>query len=126
RVFANAEWRPRDWFTGNAGASYEYDSLAGGHLSPRISGAFHLSPGQTLRVGYTRAWRTANILDYRARYLTHTNESEWVGNRALPAERLDSWEIGYLGEWQTARLMVDLRAFSEQVKNRLQTRIQTR
>ena len=125
RAFANAEWRPRDWFTGNAGASYEYDSLAGGHLSPRISGAFHFAPGQTVRLGYTRAWRTANILDYRARYLVFTDEAEWVGNRALPAERLDSWEIGYLGEWQKTRLVVDVRAFSERVKNRLQTRIRT-
>lgn len=123
RVFTNAEWRPRDWFTGNAGASYEYDSLAGGHLSPRLFGALHLSPGQTVRLGFTRAWRTANILDYRARYLTHTNEAAWVGNRSLPAERMDSWEIGYLGDWQRGRMTVDVRGFSEQVRNRLQTRI---
>lgn len=118
RAFANGEWKPSSWFTGNLGLSYEYDSLAGKHPAPRVSGSFHLTPENTVRIGYSRAWRTGSVLDYRANALAAPNFPVWSGNRDLPAERLDSWEIAYLGDWRDWRTSLDLRYFRERLKDR--------
>lgn len=120
RAFANGEWKPMTWLTANLGASNEYDTLAGNHLSPRASVAFHVTPENTLRLGYTQAWRTASILAYRGNHV-EVDGSRVVsrGNPHLPAERLDSWEIGYLGNWRQWRMSLDVRHFREKVRDRL-------
>lgn len=125
RVFANTEWKPQTWFTGNLGLSYEYDSLAGSHFAPRGSAAFHLTPRDTVRVGFARAWRSATTLDYRANLLATPTYAEWVGNRELPAERLDSWELAYLGDWRRWRMNFDVRVFREQLHDRSIAKIRT-
>lgn len=119
RAFANAEWVPAAWFTGNMGVSSEYDSLAGNNVSSRASGSFHLTPENTVRVGYARGWRTAGILDYRANYRSAVDEAELTGIRKLPAERLDSWEVGYLGDWKRLNMSLDVRRFREYIADRL-------
>ncbi len=118
RVFTNGEWKPSDWFTGNLGWSYEHDSLAGEHPAYRASASFHPTPGNTVRIGYARSWRTASITDYRGHYLEAPDEVVWQGNRGLPTERLDSWELGYLGDWRERRMSLDVRLFREWLTNR--------
>ncbi|MBC9072958.1 TonB-dependent receptor [Thauera sp. CAU 1555] len=129
RVFANVEWKPYEWFTGNAGISYEDDSLAGSHVAPRGSLSFHLTPENTVRIGYARAWRTAGTLDYRAnQFYVRSNgsaRSDWQGNPDLPAERLDSWELAYLGDWRDWRMSLDVRHFREKLSDRLMHKIRT-
>lgn len=49
RGFANAEWAPASWFTGNLGLSTEYDSLAGNNVAYRGSASFHLTPENTVQ-----------------------------------------------------------------------------
>lgn len=121
RGFANGEWKPTDWMTANLGASNEYDSLAGKQFSPRASLAFHLTPENTVRVGYSQAWRTASISAYRANYLQGPifSDDDNVGNPDAPAERLDSWELAYLGDWRSLRMSLDVRHFREKIKDRL-------
>ncbi len=118
RMFANGEWKPSDWFTGNLGVSYEYDSIAGDHVAPRGSLSFHLTPENTIRLGYARAWRTGSTLDYEANLLVAPNTPVQVGNEDLPAERLDSWELAYLGDWREWRMSVDVRHFRERISDR--------
>ncbi|WP_168734318.1 TonB-dependent receptor plug domain-containing protein [Pseudothauera nasutitermitis] len=118
RVFVNGEWRPWAWFTGNLGVSYEYDAFAGRHTAPRASAAFHLTPENTLRLGYSRAWRNLDTLDYRARQRISPTEFEWLGNPDLPAEGLESWELAYLGDWRALRMSLDVRHFRERVSDR--------
>ncbi len=119
RAFANGEWKPSARVTANLGASSEYDTLAGNHLSPRASVAFHLTPENTVRIGYTQAWRTASILAYRANHLAPDGSAELAGNPNLPAERLDSWELAYLGNWRDWRMSLDVRHFQERISDRL-------
>jgi iron complex outermembrane receptor protein len=123
RAFANGEWKPVRWLTGNLGVSNEYDTLAGNHVSPRASLALHLTPENTLRVGYSNAWRTASIRAYRANFREGPapGDVELVGNSDLPAERLDSWELAYLGDWRAWRMSLDVRHFREKVSDRLMT-----
>lgn len=133
RIFGNAEWKPVTWFTGNLGVSTENDSLAGTHSSPRVSGSFHLTPENTIRIGYSRAYRTGSMVDYRGNqwsipYATSNGASlvagqgyshDFYGDPQMPSERLDSWELGYLGDWRDWRMSLDVRLFREKVPNRM-------
>lgn len=121
RIFANGEWRPVSWMTANLGVSHEDDSLAGSHVSPRASLAFHVTPKNTVRVGYSQAWRTAGIAAYRGNYREGPGAGDvlQVGNPNLPAERLDSWELAYLGDWREWGMSVDVRMFREKLRDRL-------
>jgi iron complex outermembrane recepter protein len=121
RAFANGEWKPNEWLTANLGASSEYDSLVGNNTSPRASLAFHLNRENTVRVGYSQAWRTASIAAYKGNYRRgpsiHRNDQ--IGNPELPAERLDSWELAYLGDWRNLKMSLDVRLFREMLKDRV-------
>jgi iron complex outermembrane receptor protein len=133
RLFGNVEWKPTSWFTGNLGGSVEHDSLAGTHSSPRVSGSFHLTPENTIRLGYARAYRTGSLVDYRgdswAVPFAKADGSpltpgvgiaqQFNGDPNMPAEKLDSWELGYLGDWKNWRMSLDVRLFAEKVANRL-------
>lgn len=133
RLFGNVEWKPVHWFTGNIGASVENDSLAGSHTSPRLSGSFHLTPENTIRLGYARAYRTGSTADYRgnswvAPFARQDGQPlatgvgvarQFQGDPNMPAEKLDSWELGYLGDWKNWNMSLDVRLFVEKVPNRL-------
>ena len=122
RIFGNLEWKPAHWFTGNAGISGENDSMAGFHLAPRVSGSFHLSPENTIRTGYSRAYRTGSILNYRGDWWTVSGgkpKYQFAANPDMPPERMDTLEIGYLGDWRERRMSLDLRVFNETIRDRL-------
>jgi iron complex outermembrane recepter protein len=121
RAFANGEWRPLTWLTGNFGVSNEYDSLAGNHVSPRASVSLHFNPENTVRLGYSQAWRTGSIRAYYANYQEGPTiaETEQGANPNLPAERLDSWELAYLADWRGLRMSLDVRQFREKVSDRM-------
>lgn len=133
RVFGNLEWKPLAWFTGNVGVSAEHDSLAGFNAAPRISGSFHLTPENTLRLGYASARRTGSIVDYVgdrriSPYATaggtpipagEVYKRRFLGNPDLEAEKLESLELGYLGDWKDWRMSLDVRLFQERIPNRM-------
>lgn len=128
RIFGNVEWKPARWFTGNAGIAGESDSLAGIHVSPRISTNFHFNNQNTVRLGVSRAYRTGSIQNYRGHEETPIPnagpyrpyyELIYRGNPDMAAERLDTLEVGYLGDWRDWRSSLDVRLFSERVSNRL-------
>lgn len=118
RGFGNMEFRPFLWLTANTGLSTEWDSLAGVHTSPRASLNFHVTPQNTIRVGYSRAYRTASTIDYRGDWYGGT-KYQFRGDPDTPAEQLDSWELGYLGDWKSWRMSLDTRWFYEKMKGRL-------
>jgi len=118
RLFGNMEWKPSHWLTANLGLSGEEDSLAGYHFAPRASLAFHLNPQNTLRIGASRAYRTGSTVDYRGDWW-NGSKYQFRGDPDMPSERMDTWEIGYLGDWRDWRMSLDVRLFDEKVHNRL-------
>jgi iron complex outermembrane receptor protein len=135
RVFGNLEWKPVSWFSGNAGVSTEHDSLAGTYASPRLSANFHLAQEHTVRLAFARAYRSGSAVDYRgnalqipyayadgrplpAALIATNSKATYIGNPNLPAEQLNSWEIGYLGDWKDWRMSLDVRLFHETIPNR--------
>ena len=128
RVFGNVEWQPAPWFTGNLGLAGENDSLAGFHAAPRVSTNFHFNAENTVRFGASRAYRTGSIQNYRGHEETPIPnvgpykpfyEFISVGNPNMPAERLDTVEVGYLGDWRDWRSSLDVRLYNEKIHDRL-------
>lgn len=119
RVFGNWEAKPATWLTTNVGLAGENDSLAGFLWSPRVSANFHVNSDNTLRIGYSRAHRTGSIYDYRGDYWSSLTKYQYKADSNMPAEELDTWEIGYLGNWRAWRASLDVRLFDETMRNRL-------
>lgn len=133
RIFGNLEWKPVNWFTGNVGTSVEHDSLAGWNLSPRASGSFHIDQANTIRLGWAQAKRTGSTVDYigdrrLSPYATSTGVAipegqvfmrRFVGNKDLEEEKLQSIELGYLGDWKPWRASLDVRIYQEKIPNRM-------
>lgn len=133
RLFSSLEWKPSQYFTGNAGLALERDSVGGNHESPRVSANFHVTPENTVRIGYSKAYRTGSMLDYLGdrRNVAYAREDgtvlsdgdvyrrRFVGNPDLAAEELQTWEIGFLGDWKAQRMSLDVRVFDERIPNRL-------
>lgn len=119
RLFGNWEAKPASWLTTNLGLAGESDSLAGFIWTPRISTNFHFNTENTLRIGYSRAHRTGSIYDYRADYFSGPGRYQFRADPNMPTERLDTWELGYLGDWRDWRASLDVRLFHEKIHDRL-------
>lgn len=124
RLFGNLEWKPNSWFTGNLGLAGENDTLAGFNAMPRFSANFHLNPENTIRIGYSQAFRTPDTVAFRGQEKVQLPAPLpayvfYRGNANLPSERLDTWEIGFLGDWRDWRASLDMRLFDERIHNRL-------
>ena len=118
RVFGNLEWKPAGWFTGNVGLAGEEDSMAGANVAPRLSAAYHFNAQNTVRFGASRAYRTGSVVDYQGSYYNGT-KYQFAGDPDMPSERMDTFEIGYLGDWRSQRMSLDVRLFNEKVYDRL-------
>lgn len=129
RIFGNWEAKPATWLTTNLGLAGEHDSLAGFQWSPRLSANLHVDTQNTFRLGYSRAHRTGSIYDYRADYrltvksgaVTVFDRYPYSADRSLKPESMDTWEIGYLGNWRDWRASLDVRLFHEKITDRLNT-----
>ena len=126
RLFGNIEHRPNQDWTFNLGGSLEKDSLSGVNLDPRISANYHLTPENTLRLVASRAHRTPSLYEYQGRSDRYgisggkvLTDIAYLGQGVTP-ERIDTVEIGYLGEFKPVRASVDARIFHEHIPNRIQ------
>jgi len=126
RLFANLEWQLAPRWLLNAGGSVEHDSLAGSMLAPRVMLNHHLDGQNTLRVGVSRAFRPPSMFEAKGdwRWVPMgggSTDYDFMARQGLRPERVDSREIGYLGEFRPYRLSLDVRLFQEHIPNRIQT-----
>lgn len=127
RLFGNLEWRPAASWLVNLGGSVERDRVAGSFVDPRLGVSYHLNPANTLRFVASRAHRTPSLYeaygDVRKTDMTgavRAFDQYYLAAPGLAAEHVDSFEIGYLGEWKALRASLDVRAFHERIPNRIQ------
>lgn len=114
RVFGNVEWRLGENWIVNAGAMWEDHSVVGPHTAPRLSLNYHVLPGHTLRFGSTQAYRTPTLFELRGNWQTPSLPGSLVlASGGVKPERLVANEIGYVGEFRSLGLMIDLRGFEE-------------
>ncbi len=119
RLFANAEWRLAPALVLNAGAMAENSSVSGDNIAPRVMLNWHAAPGQTLRAGFSKAFRppstfeqSSNIqLSSNGQLLRITSLSQ--GN--IQPESVRVREFGYLGDFPKWGVNLDVRIFHEQL-----------
>jgi iron complex outermembrane recepter protein len=125
RTFGNVEYRPAPAWLFNLGASLEHDSVSGSMFDPRASVSYHLTSEQTLRLTGSRAHRSPSLYEALGRVEKKNTGTTAPFNltyfaQGVDPERIDSMEVGYLGEFKAARASVDVRAFRERIPNRIQ------
>lgn len=114
RLFGNVEWRPGEHWIVNAGAMWEDHSVVGPRTAPRLSVNYHVLPGHTLRVGSTQAYRMPTMFELRGNWQTPSLPGSLVKTTGgVKPERLVANEVGYVGEFHSIGLTVDLRGFEE-------------
>ncbi|MBI3285431.1 MAG: TonB-dependent receptor [Burkholderiales bacterium] len=111
RLFGSLEWRVRPDLVVNAGAMLEHNSYTGSDLTPRLAANWHVTPGHTLRAGFSQATRSPSTYE-------KVVEEYWRApdNRPeippLRTERVNSAELGYMGK--LGALDLDLRLFNDE------------
>jgi iron complex outermembrane receptor protein len=120
RIFVHDEWRPTNMLLVNSGAMFEHDRMGHEKVSPRASLNLHVTPQQTLRLGSSIAYRTPSMVETNfppisPGVLIVPNVN--VMSPGLLPERLLSREIGYLGEFPQQGMSLDLRLFSDQLRD---------
>ena len=120
RLFGNVEWRLSPMLIANAGALVEKSSVSGDSLAPRLMLNWHVKDGQTLRAGISTAFRPPSTFENFSDVRYHFNQfliqnTFSIGN--LRNERVLVRELGYLGDFSTLGLSLDVRLFQEQISD---------
>jgi outer membrane receptor protein involved in Fe transport len=139
-VFGQVEYRPVPRLNAVASARWDRSTLHDGRVSPRVAAVYELTPSQTLRASYGRAFQVANLTEYflniavappidlspveaaLAPIVGNTSLGLGnvpilaVGNDALRVERIDSVEIGYQGVIG-GRLLVNAAVYRNQLSD---------
>ncbi len=117
RYFVNGEWRLHPQWIVNAGVMREHHSLSGTTTAPRLFVNYLPSRTHAFRAGYSRGYRTPTIFEDRGNWRTTVGpfllDQLYLSTGQLRAERVDSREIGYVGNWRWLGGTVDVRAFEE-------------
>jgi iron complex outermembrane receptor protein len=119
RLFGNAEWRlARDWIL-NAGAMAEHSNTHGDSLAPRLMLNWHVTEGQTLRAGVSKAFRPPSAFEKFSdiRYALNGTllQITSLSSGQVQPESVLAREIGYLGDFPRLGLNLDLRVFHEEI-----------
>ncbi len=120
RVSANLEWRPNEHWTFNVGDIIENFQGQGSETSPRLFATWHVTPQHAIKAGVSRAYRQPSLIEERGDVriidprlpvpggrLART----FVGSPGIEPERLDSSELGYVGQF--GRSTLEVRAYHE-------------
>ncbi|MFN0299826.1 MAG: TonB-dependent receptor plug domain-containing protein, partial [Burkholderiales bacterium] len=115
RVFVNGELRVAPEWIVNAGLTYEDYSLSGDNISPRLYLNYLPSRSHAFRIGHSRGYRTPTIFEDRSNWQNRTGpllvDQFYLSSGGLRAERVDSSELGYVGNLGWLGGSVDVRLF---------------
>jgi iron complex outermembrane receptor protein len=123
RLFGSAELRLSEALLLNTGALAEHSDIAGDSLSPRVMLNWRVSPGHTLRVGASTAFRPPSAFEKygRVQYYDVTGQNPTgyytFNNGTLVPERLLSQELGYYFAPPSSQVSGDVRVFHEQISD---------
>jgi iron complex outermembrane recepter protein len=135
-AFIHAELTPTDWVTITGGARFDYNTVTGEFISPRLSTVFRPASKQFIRLGASRAFRKPSFLETHAHVMVDfpsdspiTGEgrdqfqefmTRVMGNANAGNEELLSFEAGYLGLFLDGELQIALDLFYNLYGNELE------
>lgn len=131
RAFVNAEYRPLDNVTLNAGLYVDRDEKNGSEFLPRVGANWAISETQTVRAAWAVGSRRPDLQEQQGDWSYRlTNATPAYPGIALPQfyqtgvakggllpERNTRFEVGYHGSWESGRGIVDLVAFREEQRD---------
>jgi iron complex outermembrane receptor protein len=115
QLLGNVEWRVAERWLINLGGMEEHHNELGSHFAPRAALNYLAMPGQTLRFVQSRAFKVPTAYELHADWRYKGVLQLVRASGIARPERIDSTEIGYLGEFPALNLSVDVRAFNEDV-----------
>lgn len=130
-MFVNAEWQMAPEWLLNFGGDHEWDETAGNYFSPRAALNWQFTENQVLRLVYSEAVRTPDILETSANWTIYAKDADMVApdysgtfyqtghSSQFPpaeAETIASREVGYYGRFDPLHLTVDVRVFRDYMK----------
>lgn len=128
RAFANVEWRMQPWLLLNVGGMYEYEEINDSVFSPRVALNALLTPQQSVRLVYSEAVRSPDMLEQEPNYTISAKgltdnylgltegtyfASQPPDSRDLSHERIQSIELGYYGYFAAYSLEVDAKIYRD-------------
>ena len=118
-AYLNAEWKPSTHWTLNLGSLIERDSYAPAQWAPRLAINWKPASQHTLKLGYSSAFRTPSLFEQRADWRIvsggKTLDIRYLSSGGLLPERVDAWDLVYLGQWHGQGLTLDARLFQEKL-----------
>jgi iron complex outermembrane receptor protein len=119
RLYGNVQLPMSKWLTVNLGGLYESNHTERPHFSPRGSLNFHLNQHQSVRLGYSKAYRIPSLLEEHMNtglYLASgtTLEELYTHTDDIKAEKVTSLDISYIGKLQSWPISWELRAYREE------------
>lgn len=123
RMFAQAQYDIHPKLTLNGGVMIEHNDFTNTDFSPRASANVHLTQNQTVRIGYSEAFRTPSYLEEKFRggiqlstVLPQTFLFQRFFNEGnLKPEKIQSREIGYIAKWD--HVSIDAKLFHDTISN---------
>lgn len=129
RWFGNVEWRLAQDLLLNAGGLLERSSRSGESFAPRVMLNWHAAEGQTLRAGISKAYRPPSTYESASNVRFVANgvllQINSLATGGAQPESVIAREIGYLGEFQSLGLSVDLRGFHERIGGFIRSQLYT-
>ena len=123
RLFGNLEWKFKPRWMLNLGGLAEKSSGSSAYFSPRAFVNWQASPSDTLRAGYARAWRQPTLFERYGDVQAYDRVSgdllahPYLPHPDLSPARMDSVEIGYLGQFRPGNTRLDVRLFAERIRD---------
>lgn len=117
QAFGNLSWRATERLKFDLGGTFEDHHYSGDSFSPRLAANFALDRESALRLAAGVSYRSPTFFEARANELVRVgNIVRWVGTRntaSLEPERVRHVELGYVGQFRSLGLGIDVRAFHE-------------
>jgi iron complex outermembrane receptor protein len=122
QLFANTDWAFLPRWNANFGVMLETNSLVGSFASPRLGVNYQLHDDHMLRASVTAGKRTPSLLsvyqDTTITFADGTAIDQIIGNTGTAsAEKVNVFELGYLGTFLQGDLALDLKLLKEQLRD---------
>jgi iron complex outermembrane receptor protein len=124
RAFSNLDWRLTPEWQLNLGGLLEKNGQVAPQFIPRAFVNWQVTPRDTFRAGYARAWQQRNLFELHGDVRAYDPATPglllawpYQANPNLKVPRVDTVEIGYLGRFHTLDATLDVRIFSERISD---------
>jgi iron complex outermembrane receptor protein len=123
RLFANAEWHPEQNTVLNLGGMLEDYEDQSPIFSYRTAINYHFDRHHTVRANSARAYRMPTLYEEYVNFVVFINEpfndmNTWLKTQGdLDPQRLDSLELGYIGNFSEHGLTFDIKLFKERYRD---------